>query len=274
MDFFSKINLLHLFMFLLFIIGLLLIIITFSAYSKLGTDCKSQGLRTKLRWAICIGTTFISLSIGYTICISRQDSNCDFGERANWKTYIMLILLMGMGGGLLTLSTGIKKDLSCNIDLGSTPDILTALSIAQIILPILYIIWILYMNKTENSNNQLSDINESQAIEAKLKTDIINKSRANRYKNTIAQKSRKLSYVRNQIEISKHKNKNPKIKNTALEKKLIKEIDLAEKGLSLVDKPSTTNYSKNFSDDDSSDFSGDFSIFGNKMKQTKITDFL
>ena len=84
-------------MFLLFVIGILLIMVTFSAYSKLGSGCRSKDLRTKLRWAIGIGTTFVTISMGYTICVSREGCSCDFGERANWKIYIMLYIINGYG---------------------------------------------------------------------------------------------------------------------------------------------------------------------------------
>ena len=138
--------LLHLFMLMLFIIGVLLIVVTFGAYGQLDETCTSINLRNKLRWAILTGTVLITMSIGYMICVKSGACDCKFGERSNWKTNTMLVTLMGMGVGLLILTIGIKNDLNkggCTVDLGTTTDILTGISIAQIVIPLLYIIYII-----------------------------------------------------------------------------------------------------------------------------------
>ena len=143
-------NLLHIFMFLLFAIGILLLMITLSADSKLGTDCTSKDLRTKLRMAIILGTVFLTISLGYAVCVMKKGCKCDFGQRATWKIYTMLAVLMGMGGFLLYLTLGIHSDLKkdgCKVDLGVIPTILMWLSIVQIVLPIMYIAYIVYTGK-------------------------------------------------------------------------------------------------------------------------------
>jgi len=242
MGLFDKINLLHIFMFTLLIIGLLLIITTFSAYSKLG-DCTSKGLRSKLRLAIILGTVFFTISIGYIICIKKSGCFCDFGQRSDWKIYSMLITLMGMGGGMLVLAQGIKSDLKsngCNIDIGKTPDILTWLSIVQIALPAMYIVYIFYKKRQgPTSPNDIETGVETKsddylALQAESSRVAINKRRSARYRKNIAQKSDKLTKVRDRIEIARDKNHNPKTYDLELEDMLEKEINSAKKSLSSI----------------------------------------
>ena len=148
-------NLLHLFMLMLFVIGILLIIITFYAYSKLNDKCTSNALRTKLRISIGIGTAFVTMSFGYAICVRSQLCNCEFGERSNIKLYVMLFSLMSMGIGLLILTLGIKSDLTkggCDVDLGIIPDVLTVISIIQIVIPVLYIVYIYKKTDSDEKN--------------------------------------------------------------------------------------------------------------------------
>lgn len=228
-------KLLHLFMFFLFVVGLLLIITTFTAYSKLDATCTSDSLRGKLRWAIGIGTTFVTLAIGYMVCLKKEGCKCDFGERSDWKIYTMLAVLMGMGGGLLALTIGIKNDVNsadCHIDLGGVPDILMALSIAQLVIPVLYIIYIavkgLPKGKTkkdenEDENEDEEDDDESLALEAESRREAIDNRRRSRYKKSIAKKEEELSSVQDKIEESRSRGKsNPKDK--AKRDLLIKQI--------------------------------------------------
>ena len=214
-------KLLHLFMFFLFVVGLLLIITTFTAYSKLDATCTSDSLRGKLRWAIGIGTTFVTLAIGYMVCLTKEGCKCDFGERSDWKIYTMLAVLMGMGGGLLALTIGIKNDVNsadCHIDLGGVPDILMALSIAQLVIPVLYIIYIavkgLPKGKTKKDQNEdEEDDDESLALKAESRREAIDNRIRSRYKKSIAKKEEELSSVQDKIEESRSRGKsNPKDK--------------------------------------------------------------
>lgn len=216
-------KLLHLFMFFLFVVGLLLIITTFTAYSKLDATCTSDSLRGKLRWAIGIGTTFVTLAIGYMVCLTKEGCKCDFGERSDWKIYTMLAVLMGMGGGLLALTIGIKNDVNsadCHIDLGSVPDILMALSIAQLVIPVLYIIYIAVKGlpkgkttKKKDEEDDEEDDDESMALEAESRREAIDNRRRSRYKKSIAKKEEELSYVQDKIEEARSRGKsNPKDK--------------------------------------------------------------
>jgi hypothetical protein len=236
MGLFDKINLLHLFMFLIFVIGLLLLITAFSAYSKLTVGCTSASLKTKLRLAIGLGTTFVTIAIGYTVCLSKKGSMCQFGQRANWKIYTMLTTLMAMGGGLLVLATGIKSDLaspSCNVDLGVTPDILTGLGIAQIALPALYIVYILYSGLPKGSEKveveEEPESDESLTLEAESRRTATNTRRLARYNKAISQKSSELDEVRDRIEIARERKKNPTQNDLVKQDRLIREISESQK---------------------------------------------
>ena len=249
---------LHLFMFLLFVIGLLLLMTSFTAYSKLDDTCRSDGLRSKLRLSICIGTVLVTLSIGYMVCLNKGGCKCDFGERSDWKIYSMLGVLMVMGGGLLALTIGIKNDAKkdgCHIDLGSIPDILIGLSIAQIIIPIAYIVYIVTnlpknkKTKNDEEEEEEEDDDESLALEAESRREAIDKRRKIRYKASIAKKEEELSKVNDRIENARSRGKsNPKDK--AKRDLLAKQIKEESKQMSSIGSSSISDSSKDDDDDD------------------------
>jgi hypothetical protein len=244
----------------LFVIGFLLIITTFTAYSKLGSKCTSDGLRSKLRWAIGLGTTFVTVAIGYTVCITRDGCYCDFGDRASWKIYTMLVTLMGMGGGLLALTIGINSDLKkdgCTVDLGITTDMLMGLSIAGMVIPAMYIAYIVVtgMPKGSSSKNNVNEDgedgeeedDESLALEASSRREAIDARRKARYNKSIAKKEEKLSVVRDKIEKALERGKS----NPADKRKrdlLVKQLKAENSALSSVG----SSVGGDSSDDDSS----------------------
>ena len=208
-------NLLHLFMLLIFIIGILLIILTFIVYSKLKDSCNSKDLKTKLRLAIGLGTTFIVITISYMMCITNSNCKCDFGENTNWKFYIMLLLLISMGSGLLILTIGINNDLktnNCNVDLGIIPNLLIGLSISQIVISFIYIIYSLKYKDTKGDDDKDTKDDDNKdddkdtkdddniALEAKSRTDAVNSVRISRYNKNISVANEQLSNLYNKLE--------------------------------------------------------------------------
>jgi hypothetical protein len=258
-------KLLHLFMFLLFVIGILLIITTFSAYGKLKDKCGSDGLRNKLRWAIVLGTTLVTLSLGYIVCINKSNCSCSFGE--GWKIYSLLTILAILGGGLLVLTLGIKKDLKkdgCDIELGMIPMVLMILSISQIILPIIYIFYITKLGspKKEKKEEDEEDDDNSLALEAESRMMAVNSRRKARINKSIATKREKLVYVLDNIEKARDRKKAPKIEDISTKDRLSKEISKANSELKSIQNSSNSgrnsgkNYGKNYgrnSDDDDDD---------------------
>ena len=228
-------NILHLFIFFIFVVGILLIILNFNIYSKLTDECNSKDLRTKLRFVIGLGTTFVTIAIGYTICINKSGCDCDF-EKSNWKNYSILVALILLGGGLLALTIEINNDIKsnlCDIDFGIIPDILIGLSIAQIIIPSFYIFYIMYKNKKDNKDQDQDqdededkdknknkdkdkdeyEDDESAAQIAESNTNTTNKIRLDRYKKRIAEARDQLSTIQNKLEDGKGKlDKETKIK--------------------------------------------------------------
>ncbi len=143
-------NRLILFIFLLFVIGLILVITTFTAYSKITETCKSKKLRSYLRWCLIIGSFLITIAIMYFMCNIREGCNCDFNIDSGWKIYLTLFILVTMGVFLVYLVSGIQREIKsggCDIDLGSLPGVLLGISIAQIVLPIIYTGIVLYTKK-------------------------------------------------------------------------------------------------------------------------------
>lgn len=250
MGLFDKINLLHLFMFLLFTIGILLLIIAFKAYSKIVNSCTSVSLRTKLRWAIGVGATFVTLSLGYSMCIYKAGNTCQFGQRSDWKIYTMLVVLMGMGVSLVVLANGIKSDLKsqgCDIDLGDIPDLLMGLAIVQIVLPVLYIVYIIKTGIPSGSKKPIVD--EESDLSKKMKSDsnktATDKRRTKRYDALIAKKNEELSVIQDRIEQAEANGKNPKPSDEAKSELLISEINRAiqkRKKIGSVSKPGSSSY--------------------------------
>lgn len=243
MGIFDKMNILHIFMFLLFVIGVLLIITTFMAYSKLDNGCTSIKLRTKLRFAIGIGTACFTLSIGYLLCVTR--CKCSFGKRSNAKIYAMLVTLIGMGSGLLFLSTGIKSDLNvpgCKVDLGYLPDILTGLSISIIVLPVLLIAKLIYSGRSKTKSKNDDKVSyEYMARVAQTKRSATNARRLARYIKTIEQKSHELDVIRDRLEIYQEENRKPKSKDLVDQDRLVIEIAEAQQGLTKVGSTSSAS---------------------------------
>ena len=237
---------LSVFMFITFVIGLLLIIITFNAYSNLGT-CTSEGLRSKLKVAIILGTIFITIPIGYAFCVSNPKCNCDFGGNAIWKINSLLVISMGMGVGLLTLAIGIKnnlKDDDCNADLGATPDVLLGLSITQIAISFLCICAFFVYNRKNEPSDESKDTpkevtkdddvdDDSEALQAQSRITATNIKRASRYKKNIANAQEKLVNVRDKLEQGKIK-QSDKMKYLADQERLVKEIKIYESNLNSI----------------------------------------
>jgi len=131
---------------LLFVIGLLLIITSFRAYSKLNELC-SKKLRTHLRWCMSIGSVLITISIMYMTCVKNQGCKCDFDIDAGWKIYLTLFILVVMGIILVSLASGIRSEIKsgqCKDNLGSLPSILMGIGITLIVLPVIYIGILIY----------------------------------------------------------------------------------------------------------------------------------
>ena len=217
-------NLLHLFMLILFVFGILLIITTFSAYSKLSDMCKQEtsGLRNKLRWAICLGTAFMTISISYLICINGSGCKCDFGEHSDWKIYSLLLIIVAMGGGMIALSIGIKSDLkkdNCNIDLGGLPDIILGISISLIVLAFIYLVYVAWSKNPKGTAKQESkEEPEEESFENKLrkaaaKKEIADSKRESAYMTEIASTEASISELKQKMEATKRRGKEPSTKD-------------------------------------------------------------
>jgi uncharacterized membrane protein YgcG len=266
MGLFDKYNLLHVFMVILFVIGVLLLITAFTAYSKLGNTCTSGSLRTKLRWAIGLGTTFASLSIGYAICIYKSGASCQLGESADWKIYSMLVTLMGMGIGLVVLTNGIKSDLKepgCSVDLGSTPDILLGIAICSIVIPVLYIVYIIKTGRPQGSKQVEEESDTSLKLKSDSKKTATDKRRTKRYDSLIAKKSEELSNVQDKIEVFESRGKKPNQADEDKAEMLINEIANAKQKRKEIGSSGSSRSSSSSSSSGSSEGLGNFGGLGN-----------
>jgi hypothetical protein len=141
--------LLHIFMYILGFLGLILTILGFVGYNKLGF-CPSTSLKNKLRMCIGIGSSFVALSLGFIICNRRCD--CVYEEETKEKIWFIVGLIIVVSILNIVLVALINKDVKsvnadtstpCNIELGSIPalmyianGLLLATSIGYIILQV------------------------------------------------------------------------------------------------------------------------------------------
>jgi len=96
----------------------------------------------------------------YFVCTKRKGCKCDFNIDAGWKIYLTLFILVAMGGFLVYLVAGIQSEIKsggCDIDLGSLPGVLWGISIAQIVLPLIYTGIVLYTGKSGSSRSKDDD---------------------------------------------------------------------------------------------------------------------
>ena len=150
-------NYLYFFTGLLLIIGFLLVITSFYAYSKLTSNCTVSSLKTKLRMSIALGSTLIATSIGFILCINDSTCNCSFSEITSAKTNMIIIFSIICGIILLILTVGIQSDLkkeSCNVDLGVLPWFLGGIAVIQLLVSVLFIISIVF-KKYKDSKESL-----------------------------------------------------------------------------------------------------------------------
>lgn len=162
---------LYFFVGLLFIIGLLLVSMTFFAYSKLQNKCSSDSLKSKLRVAIMIGSALIALAVGFYICANHANCACPL-EASSFKIYSIVGFSLICGISLLILTLGINSDLkdpNCNVDLSVFVWILGAIATIQLICSVIYIINLI-RNRVKNRKVGVEDVSSSDSSDEKHDT--------------------------------------------------------------------------------------------------------
>ena len=236
---------LHFFMFLLFFIGILLVVLSFFAYSKLGDTCKSSSLKTKLNMGIGIGSTLLALSIGFFICVNRCE--CAFNDDLDqWKIYSLVAFSLASGIGLLALTFGIKSDLDkpgCKVDLGS---LVWLLGIIAILLLLFSIVYIVVIFKGLKPSIPKKEIEKEIVDEAIGDEEIGDEEKSAQYdaekeaskqiqrrilNNQIKEKELALTKTNEVILKTRQAKKDPKGEDLAKVQKLKKEIDFSRREL-------------------------------------------
>jgi hypothetical protein len=220
---------LHFFMFMLFIIGLLLIIISFFAYSKLKSECTSSSLKTKLRIAIAIGSALFAIAIGYFYCINDSHCQCSFDLGDRLKINIMVGFSLLAGVGLLILTLGIKTELknpNCTVDLGILPTMLIVLSAVQIVGSVGYIIRMVGKGFPPKQPKIVEQEDSDDTIEINaLARKTASEQRLTKKLNAqLLTKQADLSHVKESILAAKYSNKNPSKQDLEQHSKLSQEI--------------------------------------------------
>jgi hypothetical protein len=221
-------KLLHIFMLSMIIIGFLLTGTAIYSYSKLEAQCTSGNLRSKLQWAIGLGTTFMTLGIGYVLCVNMSGCDCpiDSNFQNRTKLYILLISLMTLGCILLPLTIGIKNELSdCNVDLGILPTVLIIISSIQISLPLIFIIYMTISSKQQvkiEKQDLDDESDESKSAREESKKASVDKSRRNMLTSRLNTQKRELSEI--ELKLDSLGNKRPNQTDLNKRELLIREI--------------------------------------------------
>lgn len=147
---------LHILAGFILLLGILLNILSFYAYSKLKSNCEVSGnLKTNLRISICIGSFFTAAAISFFVCTS----NCDIETDKKWLIYSILFFMLIMGIYLSILTSNIKSQLKeCQEDIGSLPTILLLLSIIEVSVIVIGAVIYIY---NSNKKNKKTDKNSS-----------------------------------------------------------------------------------------------------------------
>jgi len=155
---------LKLFIGLLFVIGILLVATSFIAYSKITDTCKSKSLRTYLQWCVGLGSALSTISIMYFVCTIKKGCECESNNVGGFKIHLILFVLAAIGGLLVFIVSGIQREIKsggCDVDLGSILPVLWGISIAQLVLPIIYTVILSYTDKSVSSSYEDEDESSS-----------------------------------------------------------------------------------------------------------------
>lgn len=237
---------LHVFVFMLFVIGVLLTTISFFAYSKLGDKCTSTTLRTKLRIAIAIGSALFSLAVGYYFCVNDSHCNCSF-DTDKMKINTMLTISLLLGVGLLVLTLGIKSELSkpdCNVDLGILPTLLLGIAGLQISSSVLYLANMIIKGLPEKKPSPPvpeQDSDDTIEMKALARKQASEQRLMQKLKAELLTKQADLASVRESILANKYSNKNPTIDDLQKQSKLVQEISKINEDISSVNTSSSSS---------------------------------
>lgn len=229
-------NRLTLFIGLLFVIGILLVVTSFMAYSKLTESCKSKKLRTYLRWCVITGSVLLTISIMYMVCTSKEECKCNFNIDAGWKIYLTLFILVVMGGFLVFLASGISSEIKsagCNVDLGSLPSVLMGIAISQIVLPVIYIGIVVYTGKSVSTRSERKST-MSRMESSRAEQTALDKQRSDRLNAHISELRVKLSKANDKAEKYETRGKDIPQKIRAEQVKLENQLSKFQKRLSSV----------------------------------------
>lgn len=141
-----------LFVILLLIIGILLTLTSFSAYSRLTEKCTSVNLRTYLRWCIIVGSILITVGVMFFTCTNASGCICKFDIDSAVKQYVLLSILLVMGIFIMVITGKIENELKkdgCNVDLGFLTTSLWLLGSFQVAIPVLFVIGIFVKKQEE-----------------------------------------------------------------------------------------------------------------------------
>lgn len=221
-------NFLHIFMASTTIIGLLLVVTSIYTYSKLNAQCTSGSLRTKLQWAIGLGTTFMSLGVGYVICVNMSGCECPFDNNTGdkKKLYGLLISLVVLGSAILPITVGIKNDLNdCNVDIGVLPSMLIGIASLQIALPVIFIVYTMISgmkSKKVEVNEEDDESDESKAAKEESRKSSLDKQMRNKLISRLNKQEADLSHI--ELNLLNLGNKKPNPDDLRQKELLIREI--------------------------------------------------
>jgi hypothetical protein len=196
-------KLLHLFVVLMFLMGIALVSTTFYTYSNIPPNCDVKSLRRKLQIAIGLGVAMTALSAGYLFCINKEGCNCTFEKLNDWAIFLLMFTLFAMGLGILILILSISSDLeNCGVSLPISKNIIMGLSILQMITSI--VIFTITVNKEDGVKVKDGVTVKLEKVDSYIESDkrrgIIDLTRQNNLQDAISSEQEQLSIVNSKLE--------------------------------------------------------------------------
>jgi len=153
----------NLFVILLLIIGILLTLTSFTAYSRLTRKYTSNNLRKYLRWCIILGSILITIGVMFFTCTNASGCVCKFDIDSTIKQYVLLSILLVMGIFIMVITGKIQNELKnyrFDANLGFLTTSLWLLGSFQIAIPLLFVIGI-FIKKQEVAKSSFGYSNDS-----------------------------------------------------------------------------------------------------------------
>jgi hypothetical protein len=104
----------YIFMITLFVAGIILIVLSSSAFKTIKSTCKFNIIRSGMTSIMTIGSIFVTIPLTYLICSSQM--NCKNSKTPGSRLGIYMLVVSLFSLTIITLSSMMIKNINKNID--------------------------------------------------------------------------------------------------------------------------------------------------------------